>query len=854
MILRESRIWGNRSGIDINNSNNNQILNCIIEDNHTGLIFRNQTDNTVMNENFIQNNRTVGVLFLDASSGTNVPVQTAANSSFNNNSITENWYGQVVDRQVGGSLPAPGTNLKNFECNWYGSNSPSLSTLNSAEPAYSALIPVMFGGTATPPVLPQPNIAGPASANIKFQPYLTIGTDNAPGTIGFQPVPGNCQGCLSGGVTNTTTMEFFCSIQEAIDDINTIDGHTLQVLAGTYVENLIVDKELSILGPNSAISPNGGTRVAEAILLPATSDIDGLEMIQVLASNVTISGLTIDGNNPVLTSGFLSASGVDIDAAEAITIYSDNRNNLNVSKNIIKNLSYFGVTLYGASFSAPATTGHVITDNLFQNFGTYNNASGIAFWGGAVLLYNNQYAQVSNNTGTNLRIGVQTGNFAQANPGAALYQSIENNTFNTRRLGIFHNLHYSASSPYTINANNFTAIDDANEINWDGISLASLSVPSTTSNNIINGAGTTKNSKGIQVWNVKSTSIAAVSGGTISNVNTGVFLNNFEGYNSNADDGAHANISVISITPNAAGTGVRVLDSPSSTSHANVQLTIGPGVMVTGGTKGLTIENDAATLIAANNITFTATTGNYIELIANDGNIDATAATFDTKTGATATLSENYDIEDKIVHGTDNPALGFVRVKANEVFVTPLSASIQRGVNVASTGDQVNVEEGTYAELVSVLGKTVHLKGANRGSDGNGPRIAETKIVPPATSFGEVLLTIATGAHGTTVDGFEINGNNPLVTSGLVVDAEDIDASYGVYVEDCNNVIIENSIVKNLGENSATPAAVGIFLHSVTPTSGSVIRHNLIQNIEQLRYLLPLIGIIFTLECLFRGT
>ncbi len=843
MILRESRIWGNRSAIDINNSNNNQIIRCIIEDNHTGLIFRNQTDNTVMNENFIQNNRTVGVLFLDASGGTNVPVQSAANSSFNNNSITGNWYGQVVDRQAGGSLPAPGANLKNFECNWFGTDDPEVIVANSAEPGYPALLPVMFGGIATAPG-GQPDIAGLASANIKFQPYLTLGTDNAPATIGFQPVPGNCQGCLSGGVINTNNSEFYCSIQEAINDVTTLNGHTLQVLAGTYVENIQVTKELTILGPNAAISPNGGVRVPEAILIPATSDIDGLEMIQVLASNVTISGLTIDGNNPALTSGFLSASAVDIDAAEAITVYTDNRSNLNVSKNIIKNLSYFGVTLYGASFSAPATTGHIIDDNLFQDFGTYDNASGIAFWGGAVLLYNNQYAQVSNNTGTNLRIGVQTGNFAQANPGAAQFQRIENNTFSTRRLGVFHNLAYSAASEYTLHANNFTAIDHASEVNWDGISLASLSVTSTTSNNMINGVGTTKNSKGIQVWNVKSTSIAAISGGTISNVNTGVFINNYEGYNSNADDGAHANISGMSISPNATGTGIRVLDSPSSTSHAPVQLTIGTGVIVTGGTKGLVIENDAATLIAANNIAFSGTTGNYIELIANDGNIDATTATFDTKTGATATLSENYDIEDKILHGTDNAALGFVRVKSNEVFVTPMSASIQRGVNVATTGDQVNVKAGTYAELVSVAGKTVHLKGANSGTDGNAVRIPESKIVPPVTSFGSVLLTIASGAHGTTVDGFEINGNNPLVTSGLVVDGEDIDATYGVYALDCNNIIIENSVVRNLGQNTATPAGVGIFLHSVTPTSGSVIRHNLIQNIDQIAVSATLVGII----------
>ena len=49
--------------------------------------------------NFIIDNRTVGILFLDASLGTNVPVQSAANSTFTGNNISGNWYGQVVDRQ-----------------------------------------------------------------------------------------------------------------------------------------------------------------------------------------------------------------------------------------------------------------------------------------------------------------------------------------------------------------------------------------------------------------------------------------------------------------------------------------------------------------------------------------------------------------------------------------------------------------------------------------------------------------------------------------------------------------------------------------------------------------------------------
>ncbi|MDT7541848.1 MAG: hypothetical protein QOE33_1752 [Acidobacteriota bacterium] len=206
-LIRDNVITGNRTGIDINNSNGHTVRNNVIDFNRTGLLYRNQTDNQTVVENFITNNWTVGVLFLDASGGSNVPVQSALHSTFSNDNISGNWYGQIVDRQSGGSLPAPGTtNLKNFRGDWFGTTSPVVTTANSAEPGYSAQIPVAYGGSAVPPG-GQPDIAGPASANFKYTPFLLSGTDTniettpGRGTNGFQGVqntpvvsPANQQG------------------------------------------------------------------------------------------------------------------------------------------------------------------------------------------------------------------------------------------------------------------------------------------------------------------------------------------------------------------------------------------------------------------------------------------------------------------------------------------------------------------------------------------------------------------------------------------------------------------------------------------------------------------------------------
>ena len=51
-------------------------------------------------------------------------------------------------------------------------------------------------------------------------------------------------------------------------------------------------------------------------------------------------------------------------------------------------------------------------------------------------------------------------------------------------------------------------------------------------------------------------------------------------------------------------------------------------------------------------------------------NLNGTSSSFDGNTGATASLTQNFAIEDKISHKVDNSALGLVRVKANELFVT----------------------------------------------------------------------------------------------------------------------------------------------------------------------------------------
>jgi nitrous oxidase accessory protein NosD len=193
---------------------------------------------------------------------------------------------------------------------------------------------------------------------------------------------------------------------------------------------------------------------------------------------------------------------------------------------------------------------------LIKDLGYYGSG-GFANWGGGILIYNNQYTRITNNVLQNVRLGIQTGNFSRANIGDDDFQYIGENTINTRRRGIFYNLHYGPASPFTLNANVITGVENTNETKWSGILIASqANAPSNITGNMINGSAlVTPATSGIEVWNVSSTAYSNISGGTISNVDIGVFANNFEGYNGNGTDGAHATVSGVTITPKATGVG-----------------------------------------------------------------------------------------------------------------------------------------------------------------------------------------------------------------------------------------------------------------------------------------------------------
>jgi microcystin-dependent protein/subtilisin-like proprotein convertase family protein len=63
-----------------------------------------------------------------------------------------------------------------------------------------------------------------------------------------------------------------------------------------------------------------------------------------------------------------------------------------------------------------------------------------------------------------------------------------------------------------------------------------------------------------------------------------------------------------------------------------------------------------------------------------------------------ADVTDNFTIEDEINHALDNAAYGLVTWVADNVYVTTNTLGIQRGIDAATAGDTVNVNDGAYAE------------------------------------------------------------------------------------------------------------------------------------------------------------
>jgi parallel beta-helix repeat protein len=427
---------------------------------------------------------------------------------------------------------------------------------------------------------------------------------------------------LTDGVPMFFGVNAFATIQDGINAVD--DGGTVNVLAGTYVEDVVVSKSLSLLGAQASADARTRTSVDESIIRPSVSGASPYSgthttIITVLASNVTIEGFTIDGSNTALSGGvaltgtstashamsgigsFDSAAltGADVSVYSNVPTYAA-ISGLTIENNIIQNIAYEAIDIGWASNGA-ASGNNVISQNLIQNVGAWNDE------GVGVRLYNNFYADVTANKILNTRMGVEAGNYYQVNSGSQ--GSIFDNEISVRRRGIFYNLFYADASAIPVTGNTITAVADDLGLGgsiWTGMYIITQqgTVTANFSGNDIDGSGSNYATKvGYIVTNTFATASVTISGGTVKNVTRGVWEDNV-GPNGITEAEADMGLTISGVDISASQYGVYVHKDASNsylvaaniTGNTRITTGTGTGVYISGTGASANIHDNAGSI------------------------------------------------------------------------------------------------------------------------------------------------------------------------------------------------------------------------------------------------------------------
>jgi parallel beta-helix repeat protein len=305
--------------------------------------------NVVIENNYITNTNTSH----DADEGAITIYPDVTNIHIENNTLTANYQGFTV-RDKSGTVSDVYVNFNNI----YGND--GFGVGNFAQGGGTVDATKNWWGSANGPTHPS-NIynvglqGDDVSDNVDFCPWLNA------------PYPGGV--CDWGPVKNLNTGEIFCSIQSAIDDDDTLDGHTIEVGSGTYYENVKVRKELTIRAASSPIVDGGGS--GSCVEIYHASGLSGVTIDGFELKNAT-RGIWIYGAPSTYNDITLSNNNIHDHVDNGILVTDATVNGFTICGNTVNN-SGIGISFDRAIVDGLAVDGNEIT----------NGNVGLAFFSGS---------------------------------------------------------------------------------------------------------------------------------------------------------------------------------------------------------------------------------------------------------------------------------------------------------------------------------------------------------------------------------------------------------------------------------------------------------------------------------------
>lgn len=196
----------------------------------------------------------------------------------------------------------------------------------------------------------------------------------------------------------------FSTIQAAIEAV--VEGGTVSVASGEYQENLVISKELSLLGDVGDEQSIGPGENAPIVL----SDCNG-PVISIEASDVIISGFVIDedecGDYGIeIASGF-SGSRIlynEIYNSQDYGIYNSGSTNTLISRNAVYN-NNGGIGMGGGESSSDVSGTQILGNNIHENYGNGIYVGGVTF--SSLTISNN--VSIDSNEGSGIWFGTVAG-------------------------------------------------------------------------------------------------------------------------------------------------------------------------------------------------------------------------------------------------------------------------------------------------------------------------------------------------------------------------------------------------------------------------------------------------------------